>query len=119
MGYLFVSECRVAPDRMQEFTAHIQHWEQDALHDADSPRYHAVYLREGDPTRVLLVAEFGTRDEARRFEDSGRFAEFRQAVESCLSDEPTDMEGFELYYAATPSGPSVAFGESTHHLHPE
>lgn len=119
MTYLFASECRVAPDRMHEFTAQVQHWEQDALRDADAPRYHAVYLRDGDPARVLLLAEFGSRDEARRFEDGGRFAEFRQAVRSCLSQEPADMDGFDLFYAATPRGPAVTFGESTHHPNPE
>ena len=107
-----ISQCRVAQGRMQEFTAYVQKWEQDALRDDDSPRWHGVYLSADDPHRVIVVNDFETRERAEAFSAKGHLQAFREAVLHCLVDEP-DREGFDLYYAATPDGPTVTFGKNT------
>ncbi len=114
MAYLVVSECRVSLARMQEFTAQVQHWEQDALRHPSAPRHHAVYLSAGDPARVLVISEFDSRDAATDFEEAGLLAAFRDAVLRCVAATPETAAGFDLFYAATPDGPAVTFGETTH-----
>ena len=112
MAYLLMIDCQVEHGRMQEFTSHVQQWEQDALQDEDAPNWHAVYLAANDPARVVVITEFESRERAARFEDRGLIADFRQAVLGCIVGEP-GFEMYDLFYAATPSGPAVTFGEQT------
>ena len=112
MAYLVITECRIDQTRMQEFTAQVQKWEQDALKDDDAPNWHAVYLAADDPTRVVIVTQFESRDKAGRFEAKGRHVAFATGVLRCVTDEPR-LQGYDLFYAATPSGPTVTFGQET------
>ena len=112
MAYLVITSCRIDQTRMQEFTAQVQKWEQDALQDEDAPNWHAVYLAADDPTTILIVTQFDSRDEAMRFEAKGRHAAFNRGVLRCVVEEP-QLQGYDLFYAATPSGPAVMFGEET------
>lgn len=114
MAYLLFTQCRVASNRMQEFTAQVQHWEQDAMRDPDAPQRHAVYLETGDPSRVIIVAEFESEAQANRFANKGLLQSFQDGVLRCMVDDPGNMVGYDLYYSATPQGPAVAFGESAH-----
>ncbi len=112
MAYLLITECRVDQSRMQQFTSHVQQWEQDALKGDDSPNWHAVYLASDDPSRVVIVTQFESREHAEEFEAKGNLASFRSAVLRCVVDEPS-LQGYDLFYAATPAGPTVTFGETT------
>ena len=112
MAYLVVTECRLRPETMVEFTALVQAWEQDALRHDDAPRYHAVYLGADDPARALVLAEFASREAAARFSAAGHMDSLRRAVLRCAEKDP-DEEGFDAFYAATPDGTAVTFGEAT------
>jgi hypothetical protein len=111
MHYLTVTECRVTMGRMQDFIAQVQHWEEDALAAADPPEFHGVYLHEVDPSRVLVVTQFKTRESARAFAGSGLAEEFRARIMACTDSPPTASEGYDLFYAALSDGTRVVFGE--------
>lgn len=113
MAYLLLAECRVTSGRMQEFTAQIQQWEQDALQHPNAPWRHAVYLASDDPANVLVITEFESRDAATRFAADGLMAAFREAVLPCVEAMPAERDGYDLFYSATPDGPSVTFGQAT------
>jgi len=112
MRYLIVTECNVGQGRMQEFTTEVQKWEQDAMNSEHAPELHAVYLRSEDPSRVLIVTQFPSREEAEGFES--HLTEFKNLVLAPVTDEPV-MNGFDLFYAATPQGAEVVFGEDVGH----
>jgi hypothetical protein len=113
MGYVMVTECRVPMERMQLFTQLVQQWEQDVLDTEDAPELHAVYLREEDPSQVLIVTQFASRDEAERFAASGRMEQFRQHVLRCTAEAPSAPDGYTLFYAAGRDGTRVVFGEES------
>lgn len=114
MAYLSVIQCRGNPGMMQDFTTAVQAWEQDALRDDDAPEYHAVYLGAAEAERILIISHFASREQARRFAERGHMTTFRHAVLDCVVDDPKVIDGWDLYYAATPDGPVVTFGEDTH-----
>jgi heme-degrading monooxygenase HmoA len=111
MHYLTVTECRVTMGKMQDFIAQVQHWEEDALAAPDSPEFHGVYLHEVDPSRVLVVTQFKTRESATAFVGSGLAEQFRERIMSCTDTPPTVSEGYDLFYAALADGTRVIFGE--------
>lgn len=106
-----VTECTVPLDRMQPFAQLVQQWEQDSLDAEDAPGVHAVYLNDREPSRVLVMTQFASREEAERFAASGRMAQFRQRVLACTAHEPSTADGYNLFYAAGSDGPRVVFGE--------
>ena len=112
MRYLIVTECRVGQERMQEFTTEVQKWEQDAMASEHAPEMHAVYLRSEDPANVLVVTQFASRNAAEGFQPF--LNDFKKMVLSCLSEEP-EMNGFDLFYAASPDGAEVIFGQDVSH----
>ena len=111
MHYLTVIECRVTMGRMQDFIAQVQHWEQDALATDDPPEFHGVYLHEADPSRILVVTQFTTRESAEAFAASGLAERFRERVMSYTDAPPTATEGYDLFYASLADGSRVVFGE--------
>ena len=97
---------------MQAFTTEVQKWEQDAMGSEHAPEMHAVYLRSEDPSKVLVITQFASREAAEGFQD--HLSEFRGMVLECVSEEPL-MNGFDLFYAATPDGAEVIFGQEVSH----
>lgn len=112
MRYLIVTECKVGQGRMQEFTTEVQKWEQDAMTSDHAPDLHAVYLRSEDPSSVLVVTQFPSREAAEAFKS--HLTEFKSMVLACVSEDPV-MNGFDLFYAATPEGAEVVFGQEVTH----
>ncbi len=111
MHFLTVTECRVPLGRMQEFATMIQQWEQDALASPDGPEFHGVYLQSSDPTRVLVITQYTSREAANRFVATGLVQQFRDRVLACTMQVPTDVDGYDLFYSASRSGDNVIFGE--------
>lgn len=97
---------------MQEFTTEVQKWEQDAMGSDHAPELHAVYLRSEDPSQVLVVTQFPSRETAEGFRS--HLAEFKNMVLACVAEEPV-MNGFDLFYSATPEGAEVVFGQDVVH----
>ncbi len=97
---------------MQEFTTEVQKWEQDALSSEHAPDWHAVYLRSADPADVLVITQFSSREAADGFQQ--HLDQFKAMVLPCVSEEP-GMDGFDLFYAATPAGAEVIFGQEVSH----
>ncbi len=97
--------------RMQQFTALVQQWEQDALSAADGPKRHCVYLHNLDPSHVLVVTEFESREAAERFERSGLLTRLHDDVIACTGEVPLSSDGYDLYYAASADGRRTVFGE--------
>jgi quinol monooxygenase YgiN len=112
MRYLIVTECKVGQERMQEFTTEVQKWEQDAMNSQHAPDVHSVYLKSEDPAKVLIVTQFSSREAAEGFKD--HLNDFRNMVLACVSGEP-ELEGYDLFYAATPEGAEVIFGQEVSH----
>jgi len=112
MRYLIVTECRVGQERMQQFTTEVQKWEQDAMDSEHAPDLHGVYLRSEDPANVLVITQFPSREAAEGFQP--HLNEFKKMVLACLSEEP-EMNGFDLFYAASPQGAEVIFGQEVAH----
>ena len=111
MHYMTVTECRITLGRMQDFVAQVQQWEQDAQASANAPEFHGVYLQEADPSRVLLVTQFGSREAAEAFAASGLAERFRDRVLTCTDTPPGEPEGFDLFYASLADGSRVIFGQ--------
>lgn len=80
---------------------------------AATPQRPAVYLASDDPANVLVITEFESRDAATRFAADGLMAAFREAVLPCVEAMPAERDGYDLFYSATPDGPSVTFGQAT------
>ncbi len=97
--------------RMQQFTALIQQWEQDALRAPDRPESHSVYLHNADPSHVLVVTEFPSREAAERFEQTGMIVRLHDDVIACTGEDPIASEGYDLYYRAGADGRRTVFGE--------
>ncbi|NNC42651.1 MAG: hypothetical protein HKO03_05380 [Acidimicrobiia bacterium] len=112
MRYVIVTECKVGQGRMQEFTTEVQKWEQDAMSSDHAPEMHAVYLRSDDPANVLVVTQFSSREAAEGFNQ--HLANFNNIVLACVSEEPA-LGGYDLFYAATPRGAEVIFGQDVIH----
>lgn len=111
MHFMRVTECRIAPGRMQDFVATVQQWEQDARALESAPDFHGVYLQESDPSRVLIITQFPSRESAEEFSASGLDERFRERVMSCTETPPAEVEGFDLFYATVSDGSRVVFGE--------
>ncbi len=111
MHYMTVTECRVSLGRMQDFVSQVQQWEQDAWASSQAPEFHGVYLQEADPSRVLLVTQFTSREAAEAFAASGLTARFRERVVNCTETPPSEPEGFDLFYASLADGSRVVFGQ--------
>ena len=111
MHYMTVAECRISPGKMQEFVAQVQHWEQEARSSDSSPEFHGVYLHEADPSRVLIVTQFASRNEAEAFAASGIADGLRERLLSCTDAPPSAVDGYDLFYASLPDGSRVVFGQ--------
>ena len=111
MHYMTVAECRVSQGKMQDFVAQVQLWEQEARASDNSPEFHGVYLHEADPSRVLIVTQFASREEAEAFAESGLADRFRERLLTCTESEPGAAYGFDLFYASLADGSRVVFGE--------
>ncbi len=111
MHHLLVTTCRVPMHHMQQFTALVQRWEQDALAADDGPNKHAVYLHGSDPSRVLMVTEFDSREQAERFQRSGLVTRLEREVLACADDHAISADGYDVYYAADADGHRTVFGE--------
>ena len=111
MHFMTVTECRIAPGRMQDFVALVQQWEQDARESEFAPEFHGVYLQESDPSRVLVITQFASRESAERFSRTGLAEMFRERVMTCTVSPPDAIEGFDLFYATLADGSRVVFGE--------
>lgn len=111
MHFMTVTECRIAPGRMQDFVALVQHWEQEARESEFAPEFHGVYLQEADPSRVLVITQFASRESAEAFSRTGLAETFREQVMTCSETPPGEVEGFDLFYATLADGSRVVFGE--------
>lgn len=96
---------------MQEFVAQVQQWEQDARSSEHAPEFHGVYLQESDPSRVLVITQFTSKDAAAAFAETGLPERFRARVEACTEVPPEQPDGFDLFYATLNDGSRVVFGE--------
>jgi hypothetical protein len=112
MRHIIVTTCRVHPERMKQFFSTIQQWEQEVMASGSSPEYHALYIGDTDPSRVLLLTRFEGRRQAEAFAATGLLDGFRERILSCARDEP-HREAYDLYYAVGPGGPRVTFGEES------
>ncbi|MEE8330303.1 MAG: antibiotic biosynthesis monooxygenase [Acidimicrobiia bacterium] len=112
MHQLFVTTCQVQPGRMQELFTDVQNWEHAAMESADAPEYHAVYIRQTDPSHVLVITQFDDKERADAFVAAGHLQEFHEGILSCAVGEPQE-ERYELFYASGSGGPRVIFGEET------
>ncbi|MBT8206737.1 MAG: hypothetical protein HKN07_07700 [Acidimicrobiia bacterium] len=112
MHHIQVMEASVRAGKMPEFVHAVQHWERLALDDPDAPEYHAVYVGEADPHRLLVVTQFRDRATASRFTAAGLFDTFEEKVRHLLADVP-QRTPFDLFYAAGSEGTNVIFGEDT------
>ena len=110
MHYILSNECRVQAGKMEEFLRDVQQWEEAAMASEQAPEYHAVYLRRSDPSIVLVLTHFRSKDHADAFAQTGLLDNFHQRVMTCLSDT-SDSHGYDLYYGTGSAGPRVVFGE--------
>ena len=111
MHHMTVTECRIPLARMQEFVAQVQQWEQDARASEHGPEFHGVYLQDSDPSRVILVTQFASRESAEAFAASGLSERFRERVASYTDIHTGAVEGFDLFYASLADGSRVVFGQ--------
>lgn len=111
MHHMTVLECRVAQGKMQEFVSRVQQWGQDARDHADGPEFHGVYLLESDPGRVLVITQFPSKARADAFAATGMPDRFRASISGCTATPPSELEGFDLFYAFLDDGSRIVFGE--------
>lgn len=112
MRHIVVTTCQVQAEKMKEFFSDIQQWEQAAMKSEHAPEYHALYVSETDPTRVLLFTRFESREQAEAFTATGLLQSFHERILSCVASEPHE-EAYDLYYAVGEGGPRVIFGEDS------
>lgn len=112
MRYILSTQCRVPPDKMEDFLREVQQWEDAAMSSPHSPEYHAVYLRRSDPSAALIVTQFSNKDVADAFAGTGLLARFHERVLACAV-ESSEPDGYDLYYGAGPAGPRVVFGQDS------
>ena len=112
MRHIVVTVCRVQPERMKEFLTIIQQWEQEVMESEFPPEYHALYVSDTDPSQVLLITRFESRQQAETFTATGLLDSFHKQVLSCAENDP-HQEAYDLYYAIGPGGPQVTFGEES------
>jgi quinol monooxygenase YgiN len=112
MRHIVVTTCRVQPEKMKEFFGDIQQWEQTAMESDHAPEYHALYMSETDPSRVLLFTRFESREQAEAFIATGLLDSLHDRILSCVASEP-HQEAYDLYYAVGEGGPRVIFGEDS------
>jgi quinol monooxygenase YgiN len=112
MRHTVVTSCQLQTEKMKEFFSDIQQWEQAVMEAEDRPDYHALYVNETDPSRVLLFTRFESRDQAEAFAATGLLESFRERILSCAVSEP-HQEAYDLYYAVGSGGPRVIFGEDS------
>ena len=110
MHQLFVTSCQVQPGRMQEFFTDVQNWENSAMSSVNAPEFHAVYIRQSDPSHVLVITQFDSSERADAFAAEGHLQEFHQGILSCAVDDP-DEDRYDLFYSFGSGGPRVVFGE--------
>ncbi len=110
MRYLTITECEVPMGMRQEFVGAVQRWEKDAADAEGVPDIHAVYLHADDPAKVLIVTQFGSREEAAKFEATGLMQQFQQQLLDCTAFAPR-VNSYDLFYALGPEGARVVFGE--------
>lgn len=112
MRYILTTRCRVQTGKMETFLRDVQQWEETALESPDAPGYHAVYMSRADPSQALIITQFDSKERADAFAETGLLDSFHDKILSCVI-EPSDAEGYDLYYAAGNEGPRVVFGEDS------
>lgn len=110
MRYLTITECEVPMGMRQEFVGAVQRWEKNAADAEGVPEIHAVYLDADDPAIVLIVTQFGSREEADRFASTGLMQQFHDHLLDCTASSP-NVSSYDLFYALGPQGARVVFGE--------
>jgi len=95
---------------MQEFLTDVQNWENAAMSSPNAPEHHAVYVRKGDPSHVMVITHFDSQERADAFVEDGHLHDFHERILSCAVDEPHE-DRYDLFYAAGSGGPRVIFGE--------
>ena len=110
MRYLTITECVVPMGMRQEFVGAVQRWERAAADAEGIPEIHAVYLDADDPAKVLIVTQFGSRQEADKFVATGLMQQFQQQLVDCTASVP-NVSSYDLFYAWGPDGTRVVFGE--------
>ena len=96
--------------RRQEFVGAVQRWEERAAKEEGTPEVHAVYLDAGDPAKVLIITQFGSRQDAEVFESSGLMDAFHGELLKCTAAAP--IRGtYELFYSTGPGNRRVVFGQ--------
>ena len=78
----------------------------------NAPNYHALYVNETDPSRILLLTRFESRAQAEAFAATGLLQGFHERILPCVMKDP-DQEAYDLYYAVGSGGPRVIFGEDS------
>jgi hypothetical protein len=116
MAHLLVGSCTVAMTQMQQFTTRIQNWEQDVVGTPDGPDFHGVYLRSGDPGRVLIELRFRDRAAAEACIAAGHVERLEREVVACTGDESEAFVGYDLFYGASRNGERTVFGDTVHHI---
>ena len=112
MRRVVVTSCQVQPEKMKRFLNEIQQWEQVAMKAESAPRYHALYLGEIDPSQVLLLTHFESREQAEAFTATGLLDSFHNRILSCVAGKP-HQDSYDLYYGVGSGGPRVIFGEDS------
>lgn len=110
MRFVHVMQAQVKPGQMQAFVNAVQQWERSAFDDADGPEYHAVYVSETEPGKVVMITQFADERHAAGFSDHGLLERFTTSILQFCAAPPT-REGFDLFYGAGPGGTGAIFGQ--------
>ncbi len=57
------------------------------------------------------MTQFRSRSDAKAFAATGMPDRFRAAISSCTETPPSELEGFDLFYAFLDDGTRIVFGE--------
>ncbi len=110
MRFVHLMEATVKPGQMQTFVNAVQQWERSAFEDEHAPEYHAVYVSEREPGKVVMITQFRDEQHAAAFGEHGLLDAFRASIGDCCVDPPR-REGYDLFYGAGPGGTRAIFGE--------